>query len=261
MSLPSRAGAASAGRCSRENLRRATERAADGAGRARPSRPRSPRRRDRGRPPALLERRGFRADPLVLRHAPADLDDVPDAPLPEGLEIRPGHARPAPAIFEAESEAFRDHWSAREPTRRTSRSTFGRAGARHRPVGRGLGRRRDRGRRPDLDLARGERDARRRARLARAHQRPATVAATRPRPGDHRGGAAPPGGRRDDRGDARRRCREPDRGARAVRGARLRGRPARASPVGCRSGTDRQPSTRVASSSGRRWRIRSCVPT
>ena len=44
--------------------------------------------------------------------------------------------------------------------------------ARHRPVGRRLGRRRDRGRRPELDLARGERATRRAARLARAHQRP-----------------------------------------------------------------------------------------
>ncbi len=41
-----------------------------------------------------------------------DLEGIPDVPLPEGLEIRavlPEHLR---AIFEAECEAFRDHWGA-----------------------------------------------------------------------------------------------------------------------------------------------------
>ena len=44
------------------------------------------------------------------------LDDLPDAPLPPGLEIRavePGHLR---AIFEAEVEALRDHWGEGVPT-------------------------------------------------------------------------------------------------------------------------------------------------
>ncbi|MDQ3493392.1 MAG: GNAT family N-acetyltransferase [Chloroflexota bacterium] len=45
-----------------------------------------------------------------------NLDDVPDAALPEGLEIRevePEHLR---TIFDAEVEAFRDHWGMGLPT-------------------------------------------------------------------------------------------------------------------------------------------------
>jgi ribosomal protein S18 acetylase RimI-like enzyme len=44
------------------------------------------------------------------------LDDLPDSPLPEGLEIRavrPEHLR---TIFDAEVEAFRDHWGSSIPT-------------------------------------------------------------------------------------------------------------------------------------------------
>ncbi len=44
------------------------------------------------------------------------LDDLPDSPLPEGLEIRevqPEHLR---AIWDASTEAFRDAWGSTEPT-------------------------------------------------------------------------------------------------------------------------------------------------
>jgi mycothiol synthase len=44
------------------------------------------------------------------------LDDIPHAPLPDGLEIRQvedGHLR---TIWEAEGEAFRDHWGFSQPT-------------------------------------------------------------------------------------------------------------------------------------------------
>ena len=91
------------------------------------------------------------------------LADVPDAPLPDGLEIRPVTADQHRAIFDAEREAFRDHWSSREQTDEDFTFIFERPGARHGPVGRRVGRRRDRRRRPDLDLSRGERDARRRS--------------------------------------------------------------------------------------------------
>jgi len=65
---------------------------------------------------ALLEQEGF--VPLrwffVMRRP--TLDDVPDAPLPEGLELRPVTADQHRAIFDAEAEAFRDHWQSRELT-------------------------------------------------------------------------------------------------------------------------------------------------
>jgi mycothiol synthase len=47
-----------------------------------------------------------------------NLDPVPDAPLPDGLEIRPveeAHLRP---IWDASVEAFRDAWGFTEPTER-----------------------------------------------------------------------------------------------------------------------------------------------
>jgi mycothiol synthase len=43
-----------------------------------------------------------------------DLDHVPRAPLPDGLELRPVTPDQHRAIFDAEAEAFRDHWGHRE---------------------------------------------------------------------------------------------------------------------------------------------------
>ncbi len=44
------------------------------------------------------------------------LDDIPVLQLPEGVEIRPVHASHLRAIWEADKEAFRDHWGYSEPT-------------------------------------------------------------------------------------------------------------------------------------------------
>lgn len=44
------------------------------------------------------------------------LDDLPNAPLPEGLEIREVRSDQLRTIWEAEVEAFRDHWGAGLPT-------------------------------------------------------------------------------------------------------------------------------------------------
>ncbi len=59
---------------------------------------------------------------LMRRHS---LDHVPDAPLPVGLEIRPVAPDQHRAIFDAENEAFRDHWGHREPGEDAFRETFG----------------------------------------------------------------------------------------------------------------------------------------
>ncbi|MBA3851570.1 MAG: GNAT family N-acetyltransferase [Chloroflexi bacterium] len=50
----------------------------------------------------------------VMRRA--GLDDVPDVPMPDGLELRPVAPDQHRAIFEADEEAFRDHWGHREAT-------------------------------------------------------------------------------------------------------------------------------------------------
>lgn len=44
------------------------------------------------------------------------LDVIPDFPLPAGLEVRPVRPEHLRAIWEADVEAFRDHWGFHEPT-------------------------------------------------------------------------------------------------------------------------------------------------
>ncbi len=45
-----------------------------------------------------------------------DLENIPDFPLPEGLEVRPVRPEHYRAIWDANTEAFRDHWGFAEPT-------------------------------------------------------------------------------------------------------------------------------------------------
>jgi mycothiol synthase len=75
---------------------------------------------------AMLTQAGFvpvRHFFLMRRDA---LDDIPDAPLPDGLEIRPVEVAHRRAIIEAENEAFRDHWGHHEMTESTITKTFAR---------------------------------------------------------------------------------------------------------------------------------------
>ena len=58
---------------------------------------------------------------LMRHHA---LGEIPDAPLPDGIEIRPVTEDQWRAILVAENEAFRDHWGHREMTEGTYRRTF-----------------------------------------------------------------------------------------------------------------------------------------
>lgn len=58
----------------------------------------------------LLERRGYQAVRYAFEMVRPDLENIPDLPLPTGVEVRPvapEHMRP---IWEASNEAFRDHW-------------------------------------------------------------------------------------------------------------------------------------------------------
>ena len=52
------------------------------------------------------------------------LGDVPDLPLPDGLEMRPVQPDQHRAIYDAENEAFRDHWGHHEHGEEGFRQTF-----------------------------------------------------------------------------------------------------------------------------------------
>ena len=73
---------------------------------------------------ALLAQDGFEPVRHFFLMRRDGLDQIPDAPLPEGLEIRPVEKAQWQAILEAENEAFRDHWGHREMTDTTFTSTF-----------------------------------------------------------------------------------------------------------------------------------------
>jgi ribosomal protein S18 acetylase RimI-like enzyme len=65
---------------------------------------------------ALLEANGYHAIEFFAELVRPHLDEIPDAPLPEGLEIRPVTEDQFRTIFDADTEAFRDHWGFVEPT-------------------------------------------------------------------------------------------------------------------------------------------------
>lgn len=58
----------------------------------------------------LLERRGYQPVRYSFEMVRPDLENIPELPLPTGVEVRlvqPEHMR---SIWEASNEAFRDHW-------------------------------------------------------------------------------------------------------------------------------------------------------
>ncbi len=64
---------------------------------------------------SLLEKEGYEAIRHGYNLVRPDLNNIPDAPLPEGIEVRPVKKEDLRAIWEAEVEAFLDHWGASEP--------------------------------------------------------------------------------------------------------------------------------------------------
>jgi mycothiol synthase len=59
----------------------------------------------------LLERAGYMPARYSYSMVRPDLENIPEAPLPAGLEVRPARPEHYRAIWEANDEAFRDHWS------------------------------------------------------------------------------------------------------------------------------------------------------
>ncbi len=65
---------------------------------------------------ALLISEGYQAVRHGFSMVRPDMENIPDLPLPEGLEVRPVHPEHYRAIWNADQEAFRDHWGFVEAT-------------------------------------------------------------------------------------------------------------------------------------------------
>jgi ribosomal protein S18 acetylase RimI-like enzyme len=65
---------------------------------------------------SFLRRQGFEPARWFTDMVRETLDDLPDRPLPDGVEIRPVRKTDMRKILAAEDEAFRDHWGHHEST-------------------------------------------------------------------------------------------------------------------------------------------------
>jgi len=65
---------------------------------------------------ALLKAEGYQQVRYGFMMVRSLADPMPDAPMPEGLEVRPVAEADHRRIWEADAEAFRDHWDAGERT-------------------------------------------------------------------------------------------------------------------------------------------------
>ena len=65
---------------------------------------------------ALIRGAGFEPITYAATMVRPTVDDLPDHPLPDGLDIRPVREEDIREIWEADAEAFRDHWGYVEPT-------------------------------------------------------------------------------------------------------------------------------------------------
>lgn len=72
----------------------------------------------------LLEGRGFTPVRHFFFMRRPSLDDLPEVPLPDGLVIRPVRPADHRTIWDAEDEAFRDHWGAHPGTEHDFEVTF-----------------------------------------------------------------------------------------------------------------------------------------
>lgn len=64
---------------------------------------------------AMLLNDGYQVIRRFYSMVRPDLENIPDLPLPEGLEVRPVKAEHIRQIWDASQEAFRDHWGYAEP--------------------------------------------------------------------------------------------------------------------------------------------------
>ena len=60
---------------------------------------------------SLLRKNGYAPVRYFFEMVRPSLEDIPEAPMPPGLEVRPVRSDHRPAIWDAMQEAFRDHWN------------------------------------------------------------------------------------------------------------------------------------------------------
>ena len=65
---------------------------------------------------ALIRDAGYEPVTYMAEMVRPSVDDLPDHELPEGLEIRPVREEDIRTIWQADMEAFKDHWGYVEPT-------------------------------------------------------------------------------------------------------------------------------------------------
>ncbi|NIM96800.1 MAG: GNAT family N-acetyltransferase [candidate division Zixibacteria bacterium] len=63
---------------------------------------------------SLLIAHRYEAVRYLFEMVRPNLDDIPDMPMPEGLEVRPAQPEHYRKIWDAAGEAFQDHWGATE---------------------------------------------------------------------------------------------------------------------------------------------------
>jgi mycothiol synthase len=79
---------------------------------------------DAGGARELLKAEGYQPVRYGFAMRRPNLADLPAAPLPDGIEVRPVRPEDHRAIYDADTEAFLDHWEARERTEEDFEAMF-----------------------------------------------------------------------------------------------------------------------------------------
>lgn len=74
---------------------------------------------------AMLENNNYKPVRYFVQMVRENLENIPDFPMPEGLEVRPVLPEHYRAIWEADIEAFRDHWGYSKPAEEDYQSWLG----------------------------------------------------------------------------------------------------------------------------------------
>jgi mycothiol synthase len=74
---------------------------------------------------ALIESEGYTPIRWGYMMTRPDLENIPDLPMPEGLEVRPVSPEQYRQVWDASQEAFRDHWGYVQPSEEDYQSWLG----------------------------------------------------------------------------------------------------------------------------------------